>query len=206
MSRTNRMEEDESIVERRGLVVQMSPIQRGLKDRHPYVRRTAVMGVLKVYNFDADAVRNAGVRMAAPCPNLQQGHALFPNCTLPPFGHTTLYKSAQNGGSDGAAGMLETVREMLTQDADPMVVSNCMSVIQKVRPQSPVLTSARLHARLQGAGRLHLSTLKAGSWRRSMTAEAAHAGCRRAVRRSCSARRSSTRLSTGSRSASAPLD
>ncbi len=40
--------------------VQMSPIQRGLKDRHPYVRRTAVMGVLKVYNFDADAVRNCG--------------------------------------------------------------------------------------------------------------------------------------------------
>ncbi len=34
--------------------------------------------------------------------------------------------------------MLETVREMLTQDADPMVVSNCMSVIQKVRgPGSP---------------------------------------------------------------------
>jgi len=34
-----------------------------------------------------------------------------------------------------AAGMLETVREMLTQDADPMVVSNCMSVIQKVRDE-----------------------------------------------------------------------
>jgi vesicle coat complex subunit len=43
----------------------MSPIQRGLKDRHPYVRRTAVMGVLKVYNFDADAVRNAGACPAA---------------------------------------------------------------------------------------------------------------------------------------------
>ena len=48
----------------------MSPIQRGLKDRHPYVRRTAVMGVLKVYNFDADAVRNAG---AVPgCPHWRQ--------------------------------------------------------------------------------------------------------------------------------------
>ncbi len=40
--------------------VQMSPIQRGLDDRHPYVRRTAVMGVLKVYIFDAAAVTNAG--------------------------------------------------------------------------------------------------------------------------------------------------
>lgn len=40
--------------------MQMSPIQRGLEDRHPYVRRTAVMGVLKVYNFDEAAVQNAG--------------------------------------------------------------------------------------------------------------------------------------------------
>lgn len=47
---------------------QMSPIQRGLEDRHPYVRRTAVMGVLKVYNFDAGAVRNAGARCAKPNP------------------------------------------------------------------------------------------------------------------------------------------
>lgn len=42
--------------------LQMSPIQRGLEDRHPYVRRTAVMGVLKVYNFDEGAVQNAGKR------------------------------------------------------------------------------------------------------------------------------------------------
>lgn len=41
---------------------QMAPIQRGLEDRHPYVRRTAVMGVLKVYTFDAGAVLNAGAR------------------------------------------------------------------------------------------------------------------------------------------------
>ena len=46
----------------------MSPIQRGLKDRHPYVRRTAVMGVLKVYNFDADAVRNCGASDANSAP------------------------------------------------------------------------------------------------------------------------------------------
>ena len=38
----------------------MSPTQRGLDDRHPYVRRTAVMGILKIYNLDANAVRNAG--------------------------------------------------------------------------------------------------------------------------------------------------
>ena len=38
----------------------MSPIQRGLEDRHPYVRRTAVMGVMKVYAFDSAAVLNAG--------------------------------------------------------------------------------------------------------------------------------------------------
>ena len=38
----------------------MSPIQMGLQDAHPYVRRTAVMGVLKVYHLDQGAVRNAG--------------------------------------------------------------------------------------------------------------------------------------------------
>ena len=38
----------------------MSPISMGLQDRHHYVRRTAVLGVLKVYNLDASAVRNAG--------------------------------------------------------------------------------------------------------------------------------------------------
>ena len=32
----------------------------GLQDGHHYVRRTAVLGVLKVYNLDASAVRNAG--------------------------------------------------------------------------------------------------------------------------------------------------
>ncbi|KAK9826712.1 hypothetical protein WJX81_000377 [Elliptochloris bilobata] len=37
----------------------MSPIQQGLKDAHPYVRRTAVMGVLKVYHLDSNAVLNA---------------------------------------------------------------------------------------------------------------------------------------------------
>ena len=38
----------------------MSPIQQGLQDAHPYVRRTAVMGVLKVYHLDKAAVLNAG--------------------------------------------------------------------------------------------------------------------------------------------------
>ena len=40
--------------------LQMSPISMGLQDGHHYVRRTAVLGVLKVYNLDASAVRNAG--------------------------------------------------------------------------------------------------------------------------------------------------
>jgi len=82
----------------------MAPIQRGLQDRHPYVRRTAVMGVLKVHNFDAEAVRNAG--------------------------------------------MLETVRELLTSDADPMVVSNCMSVIQKVGAVHELLSKDLLYSLL----------------------------------------------------------
>ena len=47
--------------------MQMTPIQRGLQDRHPYVRRTAVMGVLKVYNFDPTAVHNAGAPLRLFC-------------------------------------------------------------------------------------------------------------------------------------------
>lgn len=46
------------------LDMQMSPIQQGLKDVHPYVRRTAVMGVLKVYNVDKGAVQRAGIAIS----------------------------------------------------------------------------------------------------------------------------------------------
>lgn len=52
-----------TVVSARGRA-QMSPIQQGLKDAHPYVRRTAVMGVLKVYHLDSAAVLNAGARAA----------------------------------------------------------------------------------------------------------------------------------------------
>lgn len=41
--------------------------------------------------------------------------------------------------------MLETVRELLTSDADPMVVSNCMSVIQKVSVPHPRPRKCHLH-------------------------------------------------------------
>jgi vesicle coat complex subunit len=32
----------------------------GLSDKHPYVRRTAVMGVLKIYHVDRTVVDNTG--------------------------------------------------------------------------------------------------------------------------------------------------
>ena len=43
-----------------GSNLQMQPLRMGVIDGHPYVRRTAVMGVLKVYNLDSNAVKNAG--------------------------------------------------------------------------------------------------------------------------------------------------
>ena len=52
--------------------MQMSPIQMGLKDAHPYVRRTAVMGVLKVYNMDEEVVQNSGQLLATTL--LLKGH------------------------------------------------------------------------------------------------------------------------------------
>lgn len=41
-------------------LIQVCPVSLALQDRNPYVRRTAVLGVLKIYNLDAAAVRNAG--------------------------------------------------------------------------------------------------------------------------------------------------
>ena len=40
--------------------VQVPAINQGLHDAHPYVRRTAVMGVMKVYNIDSGLVINTG--------------------------------------------------------------------------------------------------------------------------------------------------
>jgi vesicle coat complex subunit len=39
----------------------MQPINTGLEDRHPYVRRTAVLGVLKVQHIDPQVVANQGL-------------------------------------------------------------------------------------------------------------------------------------------------
>ncbi|EFJ51657.1 hypothetical protein VOLCADRAFT_56821 [Volvox carteri f. nagariensis] len=39
----------------------VTPIMTGLGDRHPYVRRTAVMGVLKVHHIDSTAVAQHGM-------------------------------------------------------------------------------------------------------------------------------------------------
>ncbi|KAK9817308.1 hypothetical protein WJX72_012438 [[Myrmecia] bisecta] len=39
----------------------VSPISQGLRDGHPYMRRTAVMGVLKVYKQDSSAVKISGM-------------------------------------------------------------------------------------------------------------------------------------------------
>lgn len=56
---------------------QVTPIMTGLGDRHPYVRRTAVMGVLKVAHIDPASVQQHGACWAAAgvCPRrpLEQG-------------------------------------------------------------------------------------------------------------------------------------
>jgi hypothetical protein len=61
---------------------QMSPIQMGLQDAHPYVRRTAVMGVLKVYHLDPAAVRNAGARSLPKAALLQGSVHLFQDLSI----------------------------------------------------------------------------------------------------------------------------
>jgi hypothetical protein len=48
--------------------MQVSPILTGLSDRHPYVRRTAVMGVLKVYHIDPNTVAQQGAKDAHDTP------------------------------------------------------------------------------------------------------------------------------------------
>lgn len=49
------------------LAVQVPAVSQGLKDPHSYVRRTAVMGALKVYNIDKQAVDNTGAPAAGCC-------------------------------------------------------------------------------------------------------------------------------------------
>eukprot|EP00878_Enallax_costatus_P021868 GHUV01023176.1.p1 GENE.GHUV01023176.1~~GHUV01023176.1.p1 ORF type:complete len:101 (+),score=13.04 GHUV01023176.1:53-355(+) len=40
---------------------QVTPVTVGLDDRHPYVRRTAVMGVLKIWHMNPDIVESQGM-------------------------------------------------------------------------------------------------------------------------------------------------
>lgn len=40
--------------------LQVTPVHTGLEDRHPYVRRTAVMGVLKIHHIESHTIVNTG--------------------------------------------------------------------------------------------------------------------------------------------------
>ena len=94
--------------------MQVSPVSLALQDRNPYVRRTAVLGVLKIYNLDAAAVRNAGIEKnsMALCLHL---------CSRPVVcKHSWL------------AGMLEDLHNLLQSDPDAQVVANCISVLLEV--------------------------------------------------------------------------
>lgn len=42
-------------------ISQVNPVTVGLDDRHPYVRRTAVMGVLKIWHMNPDIVESQGM-------------------------------------------------------------------------------------------------------------------------------------------------
>lgn len=57
----------------RPAAAQVAPITTGLSDRHPYVRRTAVMGVLKVYHIDPNTVAQQGAAGAAEVARLESG-------------------------------------------------------------------------------------------------------------------------------------
>lgn len=39
----------------------LDPVMKGLEDKHPYVRRTAVMGVLKIHHINSDVVEHNGM-------------------------------------------------------------------------------------------------------------------------------------------------
>jgi vesicle coat complex subunit len=43
------------------VLLQVTPVTTGLDDRHPYVRRTAVMGVLKIWHMNPDVVDSQGM-------------------------------------------------------------------------------------------------------------------------------------------------
>jgi hypothetical protein len=85
------------------------------------------MGVLKVYSFDEAAVQNTGEQRCSQQPATAAVRSVS---ALHPLPKRTC------GCRWVCTGMLDKVRELLTSDPDPMVVSNCMSVIVKVRLSS----------------------------------------------------------------------
>lgn len=141
---------------------QMGPIQQGLKDAHPYVRRTAVMAVLKVYNIDRGAVQRTG-KAPPPSHSWPNDHPKphFCVCRLPaphsrphrpnhhhvsPHAHVNKSQSliVEEGGWEG---LLDDLRKLMRSDLDAQVVANCMSVLQQVLPRHPsLLCHASSHA------------------------------------------------------------
>ena len=108
------------------LFLQMSPIQQGLQDAHPYVRRTAVMGVLKVYHLDKSAVRNAGAQ-----PNLGTCSPVA-MCISQVYFSVPVVIEFMLTEYCCMTGMLEMLQDMMTRDKDAQIVANCMSVLQQV--------------------------------------------------------------------------
>jgi len=98
--------------------LQVSPVSLALQDRNPYVRRTAVLGVLKIYNLDAAAVRNAGEASALSY--------------LRPYSRHKVQTNSIHQSCLLTAGMLEDLHDMLQKDPDAQVAANCMSVLLEV--------------------------------------------------------------------------
>ena len=69
------------------LFIPVQPIDKGLEDKNPYVRRTAVMGVLKLYHIDPQVVTIQGLmervrRMIHVDPDPQVMERVSPDLTL----------------------------------------------------------------------------------------------------------------------------
>lgn len=85
------------------LTWQVEPILEGLKDGHPYVQSTAVMGVLKVHHIDQSVAESRG----NPLPR-SEGQKVF------------------------LEGLVSVVSDLMYSAEDPQVLGNCLYAIAAV--------------------------------------------------------------------------
>ena len=114
----------------------MQPLQDGLRDKSAYVRKTAVMGSVKLFYVNETVLHGACRGMQAG--GLAGGHAFYRHrlflfsCRL---AQTLFLLLLLLAGVD--CNIADTLYGMLSRDKDPQVVANCVIALEEVLPRPP---------------------------------------------------------------------